>query len=1101
MKSMNTSRFKQGSPICQVLGISVNKRLFRSAALLLVLLTVGLLGHPSLAQVTSGSILGYVYDPSGSVIAKASITVQDARHAVVRRTTTDANGGYVVAGLPPAEYVLSASAANFAAVTQADVELEVNAVLRADFHLPIAGTQKIIEVAAAVSPLQTESSELGIVVSRQEIENLPLNRRDILQLALLSPGVMPPVQGSELSTRGSFSMHAGGGREEFNNFQLDGVDNNDPYVNRYGVEPPMDSIQEFKVATNSYSAEYGRSAAGQLNVITRQGTNEFHGSAYDYLRNNVLDARNFFDGTDKPVLIRNQFGFNGGGPVIHNKTFFYVATDFLRGRTGLSQLATVPTLAERSGDLSALCETGFTNGICNAPPPNSNLSAQVSDPFTGQPFPNNLIPSKRISSIATDILNLYPAPNRAGSLNYLGNPSQIDNDTQGSYRVDHHLSPSGTLNFRYSFGRINSFEPYTGSIVAPGFGDFVKDRIQNATIQYQQAIGTRAANSLRFGYNRFAREILQQNHNVDAQKLWGVNWLNLPSVAQGYPALNVTGFSSIGDSFALPIARATNTFQLGDSLSLDRGAHLFKLGGEVRALQLNGFLDLLNRGSLSFFGGLSGAGIGDLLLGLPNLGIRAQSNNPLAMRTKAFDFYFEDDWRVTHNLTMNLGMRYEYNTPMIDPHNGMSTLDFPTGQVVQVGQNGISRSGISPDRNNFAPRIGIAWSPAQTWIARAGYGIFYDSGMFTVNSAQYFNPPEFNLFVYFPSAAGLLTLDNPFPSTNGFTPPPSLNILSRDLVTPYLQQWNLTVQHSMHSWGTLSVGYAGSKGTKLIRAFDLNQPRPAPGDLQTRRAALNPAFGGNYGNIFDVESGANSSFHSLQVLYDKRLSSRHSLRFAYTYSKSIDEASAFLGIQPDPNFPQNSHNLNAERAASSFDMRHRFVASYVIELPQGNVWTRNTQFRGITTIQSGQPFTPVITFDNSNTGNTGGTSAGSDRPNLVGEPNSGSCPDTGAGAARVGSVDCWFKTSAFAIAPPNTFGNAGRNILRGPGYASFDVSLYRNFHLTERWKLACEAEAFNLFNRANFDLPQAFADTPATFGKILSAKSPRQIQLGMRFSF
>ena len=1053
---------------------------------------------PCSAQVTRSSILGYVYDPSGAVITDASITVFDARHSVIRRTTTDSSGAYIVVGLAPAQYSISASAPNFAEVTQPQVTLEVNSQLRADFHLALAATQKTIEVAAKVSPLQMESAELATVVNQEQIESLPLNRRDFLQLALLSTGVLPPVEGSELSTRGAFSMHAGGGREEFNDFLLDGADNNDPYVNRYGVEPPVDSIQEFKVATSSYSAEYGRGAAGQVNVITRQGTNNFHGSAYEYLRNKVLDARNFFDGSNKPNLIRNQFGLSGGGPIIREKTFFFVATDFLRSREGQSQLATVPTLDERGGNLSVLCQTGFTNGVCNAVPPNSNLSAvQIYDPFTQQPFSGNIIPPDRISLIAQDVLQLYPKPNRPGVAgNFLGNPVLTENDTQGTFRLDHHLSPSGALNFRYSFGWIDLFEPYLGgSATVPGFGDYVRDHIQNAAIQHLQYIGSRATNSLRFSYNRFSRDLLPQNYKVDVGKLWNVNWLNVPPIAFGFPALNVTGFASLGDNFGLPIVRTTNTFQLGDSLSLERGAHLLKLGGEVRALQLNGIVDLLNRGSLSFFGGLSGSGLSDLLLGFPNLGIQVQAKNPLAMRTKSFDTYFEDGWRVSRRLTLTLGMRYEYNTPAIDPQNGMSTLDFQTGQVVPVGTSGISRSGVKPDQNNFAPRLGIAWSPAESWVVRTGYGVYYDAGMFVVNSAQYFNPPEFNLRVFFPSAAGLLTLDNPFPSNSAFTPPPSLSILNRELATPYLQQWNLTVERSLQSWGTISVGYAGSKGTKLVRAFDLNQPLPAPGDLQSRRVYS------SYGNIFDIESGANSSFHSLQALYNRRMGSHYSLWLAYTYSKSIDDASAFLGIQPDPNFPQNSHDLNAERAASSFDMRHRFVAAYVVQLPQGNLWTRNTQFRGITTLQSGQPFTPVITFDNSNTGNTGGF-AGSDRPNIVGNPRTGSCPNPNGGAAiPVGNPDCWFNVSAFQVAPPFHFGDAGRNILRGPGFASFDLSLFRSFHLAERLTFACEAEAFNLFNRVNFDLPQNFADAPNTFGKIFSAKAPRQIQIALRLSF
>jgi hypothetical protein len=306
----------------------------------------------------------------------------------------------------------------------------------------------------------------------------------------------------------------------------------------------------------------------------------------------------------------------------------------------------------------------------------------------------------------------------------------------------------------------------------------------------------------------------------------------------------------------------------------------------------------------------------------------------------------------------------------------------------------------------------------------------------------------------------------------------------------------------MGSWGNFTASYAGSKGTKLARPYDLNQPPPGAGDLQTRRAAQNPLFGGLYGNIFYVDSGGNSSFNSLQLLYNRTLGSRYSIWAAYTYSKSIDDASAFLGLQQDPNFPQNSHDLAAERGDSGFDMRHRLVAAFVVQLPQGNRWTRNTEFRGIATASTGQPFTPLISFDNSNTGNTGGTTAGSDRPNIVGDPRSGACPNpTGGAPIPVGTVNCWFNTSAFAIAPADTFGNAGRNILTGPGYGSFDVSLYRHFNVSERFKLSAEAQAFNLFNRTNFDLPQNFADNPGSFGRIFSAKAPRQLQLAVRVAF
>jgi len=821
------------------------------------------------------------------------------------------------------------------------------------------------------------------------------------------------------------------------------------------------------VATNDYSAEYGRSAAGQVNVITRQGTDGYHGSVYDYFRNGDLDARNFFDSTGALPLHRNQFGFSGGGPIIKDKTFFFASTDFYRNREGTSEITEVPTLAQRAG--------------------------------------NGVVPSGQIPALVTDVLNLYPLPNYTGSNgNYFGSPVGTENTEQGSYRVDQKLSGADLLTFRYSFGDVDLFEPYLeGSpVTVPGYGDYLKDHIQNFSGQYQKVLNSRATNSVRIGYGRFSRDLLPQNYNVNVGSLWGVDWLNVPAVAQGFPSISVGGFSSVGDSATLPILRHTNTYQLGDSLTLDRGAHVFKIGVDVRKLQLNGILDLYNRGSLSFTGAITGrGGIDDLLEDLPTYTLQSQSNNPIHMRTQSYDGYVEDDWRILRNVTLNLGLRYEYNTPTVDPQNGMSDLDLQTGQVVPVGTSGITRSGIYPDYNNFAPRVGVAWSPAQSWVIRAGYGIFYDSGMFVVPSSLYFNPPEFNLALYFQNPVVPVSLANPFPSGLGYLPPPTLAVLNPDMVTPYIQQWNFTVERSLNKWGTLTLAYAGSKGTKLIRSYDLNQPAldptAIPNDLEQSRRPY-PA----YANIFDVESGANSSFNSLQASYLKRMGSHFSLRLAYTYSHSIDDQSAFLGIGVDPNFPQNSGDLAAERADSSFDMRHRFVGAYVIDLPQGNLWTRNTEIRGITTLQTGQPFTPELNFDNSNTGDAGtANDAGTDRPNVVGSWTTGSCPNPSGGAPfPVGTVNCWFNTSAFVVGPPNTYGDAGRNIIRGPGFASFDLSALRNFNLTEHLRMSFEAQAFNLFNRPNFMQPDNVLED-ATFGKIGQALAPRQIQLALRFSF
>ncbi|MBM3775185.1 MAG: hypothetical protein FJW37_08485, partial [Acidobacteria bacterium] len=909
------------------------------------------------AQVTGGALSGYVTDPSGRALPHARVEAASESSPLTRQALTDSSGFYRFVALPPGAYRFAAQAPAFEPVAARGV-IEVQARLRLDFQLPVAGGKQRVTVEAEARAIETESSELGLVLDRTRIQSLPLNRRDFLQLALLAPGVLPPVENSELSTRGAFAMHASGAREEFNNFLLDGVDNNDQNVNRYVLQPSVDAIQEFRIAANAYSAEYGRSAGAQVNVITRSGGGQWHGFAYEYLRNRRLDAGNFFDGRDKPKYIRNQAGAGAGGPLIRDRTFLFASLDAQRERRGLSRLATVPGLAEREGDLAG-------------------LGRPVFDPFTRAPFAGNRIPPSRISLLAPRVLALFPPPNQGGqTANFLGQPVLRDAQTQWSARLDHRLTPAGQLTLRYSYGNKRLFEPYAEeSTDLPGFGDFVRDEGHNALIHYQKTFGPGTVNSILAGFNRGTRQVLPENHTVDVNRLWGVAWLPTRPSDFGFPAFNVAGFARAGDVTQLPIDRAATTYQLSEGLSLARGSHGLKLGAEIRNVRMNGIVEVFARGQLSFSGALTGAGIGDLLLGLPSLGIQSQFDNPQTQRTTSYSFYLQDDWKARPSLALNLGLRYEYHTPVTDPFNRMSVFDPARGAVAPVGTAGASRSGVKADRNNLAPRFGLAWTPRPNYVVRGGYGLYYDAGMAVVNSSLYFNPPFFNVRVFFPTAASLLTLDNPFPASGGITPPPALNTLSPDLATAWLQHWNLNLQREIGAIGVASLAYAGSKGTHLVRSRDLNQPRPAPGDLNARRPV--PRFG----NIFFIESGANSSYHSLQASFNRRLARAVSLLAAYTFSKSIDDTSAFLGTKPDKNFPQDSRSYHLERALSSYDAPHRATAAFLVPVPG----LRDTEWSGILTAQSGQPFTPILRFDNSNTGNSGGV-FGSDRPDLLRDP-------------------------------------------------------------------------------------------------------------------
>ena len=563
-----------------------------------------------------------------------------------------------------------------------------------------------------------------------------------------------------------------------------------------------------------------------------------------------------------------------------------------------------------------------------------------------------------------------------------------------------------------------------------------------------------------------------------------MNYLPTDPRDYGFPSIAVSGLSPVGDVTSLPINRHPLTYQVTDALTTIQGSHALKMGVEYRWIAQNGILDVYGRGSMSFAGALSGSGIGDLLLGLPTFDIQSTFNNTQTLRTSSTDAYIQDDWKVTPRLTLNLGLRYEFNSPPTDPTNRMSAFDFATGQVEQVGTNGLSRSGIQPDYKDFGPRVGFAWSITPHTVMRGGYGIYYDAGMVVVNSALYFNPPYFNIRVFFPSQAGLLTLENPFPTNLSYVPPPSLSTLSPNLTTANIQAWNYTLQRELPRAGTVTVSYAGSKGTHLIYSRNINQPPPEPGDPTAN--SPNP----NFGSIDYIDSGANSSFNSFQVSFNRPLRRDLSVLAAYTFSKSIDDTSAFEPTQTDQNFPQNSYDYRAERALSSFDMKSRLVAAYVYRFPFHNRWLRNFENSGIITAQSGQPFTPFLEFDNSNTGNTGGAGNGYDRPDVVGDWHLANP-----------SAQEWFNTAAFAIPAPYTFGNAGRNILFGPGLFTVDTSLSRRFQLGERNAIVVEAQAFNALNRVNFQMPQNFADVPSTFGRIFSANPPRQIQFAVRYSF
>ena len=560
----------------------------------------------------------------------------------------------------------------------------------------------------------------------------------------------------------------------------------------------------------------------------------------------------------------------------------------------------------------------------------------------------------------------------------------------------------------------------------------------------------------------------------------------------------------MGDEGNNPQNSVTNVYQFLDNASYIHGNHFFKFGVDLRFSQQNAFRDVESRGRLQFspFGQITGNALGDLLLGFPFLTSIARVDNPQQIRTQSYNFFVNDSYRATPRLTLNAGLRYEYNSPPVDAEDRANIYDVATRSLVRVGTNGVPRSGFDPDRNNFAPRVGFAWTLGrdEVTVLRGGYGIYYDQSPLAPAEAIYFNSPFFDNNIFF-SLPGLpLTLNNPFPSFFPLPLPDSALAIQRDLRTGYMQHWNFNVQRQLGSRSVVEIAYVGSKGTKLLTARDINQPQPSvlpPG------LPFVPRPDPRFDDINLLESRANSNYNALQARFQQRLARGFSALASYTWSKSIDDASNFFSSAGDSNFPQNSYNVAAERGRSNFDVSHRLSVSYSYALPFG----RNRQYLadsgwvstvlsgwetyGIVTLQSGRPFTVALLpeIDNSGTGRSILGFGANDRPNVVGNPELSNR-----------STLQWFNTAAFTFPALGTFGNAGRNILTGPGFQNVNASLVKNTALTERVNLQFRAEAFNLFNHPNFNLPDNFLGSP-TFGRITSARDPRHIQFGLKLLF
>jgi len=1052
----------------------MNRESRRVILAMLVLLTTGSLVW---GQAFTASVLGVVKDNTGAVVPGATVNVSSIDTGTQTVVKTDENGNFTVPQLPPGNYRVSVDLPGFKTVVRGPVTLQVDQRLRLDFTLEVGQVNESVTVSAEEAQIQTETATIGTAVTSAQTSELPLNGRNFLQLNLLVPGAAPAVKGTTLETQGG-AIEVHGLRENSNYFWIDGVDNTGQAIGQYVVNPPQYTIQEFRVMSPTYDAEFGRTAGAQVNVITRSGGNALHGDIYLFLRNSAFDAKNFFDPPGPiPVYRRGQFGGDIGGKIRQDKSFFFVAWDGLRSAQGQSATALVPTPQQIQGN--------FTGG------------ATIKDPLTGQAFSSNIIPPNRINAIGAALASYYPAPNAANNTLLVSPTSPYDDDvTVGKW--DHIFSSKNRFNVRYAFENINYVQPisrYSPTTNIPGYG-LINKGVHNTTtgISDTHTFTPNLVSELRAGWNRWELKYVQQGQDTDYIGKLGIKGVSELPRDWGFPLVQLAGvYSALGPASGYPQSGPFDTTFVSPTFTWIKRRHTLKFGGDFHHFWSDYIQTSNFRGTYSFTGAYTGNPLADLLLGLPataSVGVALNNDAQFLFVTKQLSGFAQDDFRLSPHLTLTFGLRYEYSWPVTELQNRMSNFDLKTGRLVIAGINGTGSALYDTDPKEFAPRFGFSWSPSSNgkWAVRGGYGMFYELPTIAQFLSLRLNVP----FLVTKSVIGdgrTITLNNVFDSATGAVFP-ALRGFKKDFAAGRVQQFSIGVQHELLPNLVLDAGYVGNRGANLYGQANVNQPPPGPGTVQPRRPYPQYAAINMYEQIFS------SQYDALEIRAEKRLSNGMHFLTSYTFSHAYDNNSGAGGV----NTQQNSNDIRSEWGPSAYDISHHFAFSYLYEIPFGRGRTFMTnltgvseailggwQVNGILQLHTGQPFTPVLATDNSNTGQN------SDRPNLMGDPFQSTA------ACKTRTPVCWANAAAFVVPAQYTFGTAGRNEVRGPGYQQLDFGLAKNFRFTEQRKLEFRAEAFNLFNHPNFDNPSNTLN--ATFGRILTAQAPRQMQFGFRFIY
>ncbi len=1102
------------------------------------------------AQTSTATLVGTVDDPSGSAVPNAKIAIQNLANQARREFTTSTSGDYRFPFLQPGEYSITVEATGFSTKFIKQVTLGVNQTARVDISLELGQSNQVVEISELVPLLNSETSSLGQVIESKQILDLPLNGRQFLELALLVPGVTTGNGGPQNGQSSLFqrpgqdsSISVSGGRAQNNNYLLDGVTNTDGNVNAYIISPSVEAIQEFKVETSNYSAEFGRSSSGQINLISKSGSNQIRGSAYHFLRNNALDARPFNTPNQLPKFRFNQFGAALGGPVLKDRTFFFWNYEGFRRVQGQSRVSSVPPAAPRTGNFA-----GFP--AIHDP---TTLRPDSSDP-TGRrqvrdPFPNGIIPRNRFNAIADRTLTaLVPQANLAGRVNnLLDEREQRQRNNQGTLRLDQRLGSRGLLFGRYSLSNETGFVPTS----LPGSGTLSAVRAVHAVIGHTQSITPNIANELRLGYGRLRLERLSEN----AFRRDIVGELGIPGVqfggpqVWGVPSFSIAGYTALGDdNFFLPMRLRNNTYHLVNNLSWTRGRHNLKMGGEVRHFQFNIIQIFTPRGDFRFnanftnrFAGTqtgadpTGDALASFLLGLPFQQRRTVGTANAYLRQNSFAGYFQDDWKLTSTLTLNFGIRYEFNSPFYDKFDRLSNVSMKSIRtltalrpedfgrvdvpVLLAGRNGTPRGLTSSDYNNWGPRGGVAWRPRERWVIRAGTGLFYGS-----QDGEHYGRTSINVPFVVSDIQDSDAFIPQIPSI-GFTIPPQIggntlrNVfvgIDENLRTPYSVQWNAALQRQLTSAISLETAYVGSVSHKLDTRNAYNDAPPATGGLDGRRphqrlllpdlSSLPPGIlpapvaGSTIlaGTIENQVNRVSANYHAMHAKIQYRSSSGISGLVAYTWAKAISDGNSYRRQGSQGELAQDFLNVS-ERALTGFDVRNRLVANFVYQIPfcrtsatcfggsAARLLLGGWQWNGIFQAQTGFPFTVLLANATANNGRA-------TRANVV-AGQSGSLPSDERSAGR------FFNTSAFSAPAPFTLGNSGVNNVTGPALWSADTSLHKNFAIGERFSVQFRSEFFNVFNHPSLATPNSLLGV-AQFGTVTAQSiPPRQVQFALKLLF